>query len=871
MCVCARHMRADRGTVPHAHTLRVCARHPPARPDQDFITGPANAATFGYFGVDHVTGEGYAIAADAWADSPEEPAGGHCIDSWTGAPVAVPVGGLTAYPGAAQRAPDYAAATVVSPAAMLTLGNTSGASVAQKYDDAYAALGVPAAGGQYGDGMFNSDPLLMLQSGSPGNVSVAVRALAANAKVLGTLSLARALYECREGKGARLSNELFVQVGTPPSSACGPPCHAWGASTVQRSTARSRQASCDFWVECPSAHLPPPTSTPQWTQGLVKADLFHDAAKLTAALEELCLTTCAANASAALVALHRELGDLVVSDSGQSSAGPGLLRGCQQRVQQQVARAWRRARGRLTSCCTPPAPQPRTPQSHYTLGSSDAIPLTLAADMLRLAKLAKIAQVDVAVGVHHCCAANATGGIIPESGQQPGSPDGGAAAFTNFTGGALEEKISQAAVNVSSILSGLPPVLIVDDTAPEAPAVTKLAGRVINSGGLTNCKVGRQGCLVGGGMHSAGAPPPARAHTARLLAVIQPPASLPGCASGERLTPLDPPCPRRMRQGTYTPLATGVAEDLTTDGLGAFSVTRPQAARYQFGGTLPGAACRDALTNATVRVPLVVYLPPLNSTVVNAIALLTVPALSDAAVAARYPRANGLPTYLARHVYGMFGYSEAALGVRWGAGWGRGPGATITALRTPCVPAAAARCSRAATPGAALSRQTARLRRRFCVLPWPVTWPPHPTPGRLPAVRRRRADARQAHRRGGRRHLQPADGNLRVRPGDPAAASGHGRRRGRHWRRPCGRHVWRRQLQLGRNGRRERGAVEVTDAGGHPQGGVHAGGGRRQHRGSHPPPPAAPDRAAQRRRPRAAVHGRRQRACGARAVAQGGQ
>lgn len=64
----------------------------PANP-QDFITGPANDSTNGYFGVDVVTGEGYAFATDAWADAPKEPTDGHCIDSWTLAPVKVPIAG----------------------------------------------------------------------------------------------------------------------------------------------------------------------------------------------------------------------------------------------------------------------------------------------------------------------------------------------------------------------------------------------------------------------------------------------------------------------------------------------------------------------------------------------------------------------------------------------------------------------------------------------------------------------------------------------------------------------------------------------------------------------------------------------------------
>ena len=60
----------------------------------------------------------------------------------------------------------------------------------------------------------------MLSSGDPLKVATAVAAIAANAKVLGTLSVARALYECREGAAARLSNEIFVQVGCGLCAVC---------------------------------------------------------------------------------------------------------------------------------------------------------------------------------------------------------------------------------------------------------------------------------------------------------------------------------------------------------------------------------------------------------------------------------------------------------------------------------------------------------------------------------------------------------------------------------------------------------------------------------------------------------------------------
>jgi hypothetical protein len=54
-----------------------------------------------------------------------------------------------------------------------------------------------------------ADPLLMLASGNTAQVKTAVTLLAANAQVLGILSVARALSECQ---GVSLSNELFVQV-----------------------------------------------------------------------------------------------------------------------------------------------------------------------------------------------------------------------------------------------------------------------------------------------------------------------------------------------------------------------------------------------------------------------------------------------------------------------------------------------------------------------------------------------------------------------------------------------------------------------------------------------------------------------------------
>jgi len=230
---------------------------------KDFITGPSKEATYGYFGVDQVTGNGYAMSTDTWADAPEEPVDGHCIDTWTMIPVTVPVAGLTPYPADVRGQPDWAAQVIITPVAMLTLGNASTASVAASYDSAYAALNVPAAGGLYGAGLVNSDPMLMLQSSDPVKVGTAVKMLGASAKVLDTLSVARALYECREGSGARLSNELFYQ----------------------------------------------------WTGALIKLNVLHSAAVLASTFEDLCLTTCASDAATSLAAIHKQLDEVTVSFS----------------------------------------------------------------------------------------------------------------------------------------------------------------------------------------------------------------------------------------------------------------------------------------------------------------------------------------------------------------------------------------------------------------------------------------------------------------------------------------------------------------------------------------------------------------------------
>jgi hypothetical protein len=304
-------------------------------PTQDYITGPRDADTWGYFGIDEVTGEGYALSTDAWADAPEEPVDGHCIDSWTLAPVGVPVAGLTPYPADVRGQPDWAAQVVITPVAMLTVGDVSAATAAAKYDAAYAALNVNVGGGLYGDGMINSDPQLMLGSGDAAKVGAAVGTLAASAKVLGTLSVARALYECRDGSEARLSNELFIQVGGSAAS-------FWG---LARLLLRALLECCldrPHGAHVSSGGLPSITACllplfaalltlpcqiqTQWTQALIKPDVLASASKLTTEFSGLCLETCAGDAAGALAAINKQLSDTAVRGwerRGSSWGGEG--------------------------------------------------------------------------------------------------------------------------------------------------------------------------------------------------------------------------------------------------------------------------------------------------------------------------------------------------------------------------------------------------------------------------------------------------------------------------------------------------------------------------------------------------------------------
>lgn len=184
----------------------------------------ATAGAAGAFAVDAVTGPGQAMGgAEALVAMARSSGAGErrgCVDTWTLAPVAVPVAGLTPYPEAAAARGGRAGAphVAVTPLALLTLHGDAAAGgglVAEKYAAARAALGVEAgAGGDDGGvGAVDGDPLQMLRSGDARAVGVGVQSLAAGAQVLTTLTAARALYECREGAGARLSHELFGQWG----------------------------------------------------------------------------------------------------------------------------------------------------------------------------------------------------------------------------------------------------------------------------------------------------------------------------------------------------------------------------------------------------------------------------------------------------------------------------------------------------------------------------------------------------------------------------------------------------------------------------------------------------------------------------------
>lgn len=110
-----------------------------------------------------------AIATGAWAGSPENHNGeASCLDSWTGLSVKIPVGGLTPLPDGSGKQPAWAPDVVITPVAMLTLGQANAAnmdadSVHLEYNRAYGLLGVVGSDkGQYGQGMLNSGNFMLM-------------------------------------------------------------------------------------------------------------------------------------------------------------------------------------------------------------------------------------------------------------------------------------------------------------------------------------------------------------------------------------------------------------------------------------------------------------------------------------------------------------------------------------------------------------------------------------------------------------------------------------------------------------------------------------------------------------------------------------
>lgn len=106
------------------------------------------------------------------------------------------------------------------------------------------------------------DPIQLIKSKDVKNVRAAIGVMVNSAKILSTLTVARALYECKNGAEAQLSNELFHQ----------------------------------------------------WAQGLIDASSMHSAVLMNFKLESLCLNgPCSEAATTALMAITKELAAIKVS------------------------------------------------------------------------------------------------------------------------------------------------------------------------------------------------------------------------------------------------------------------------------------------------------------------------------------------------------------------------------------------------------------------------------------------------------------------------------------------------------------------------------------------------------------------------------
>jgi hypothetical protein len=117
---------------------------------------------------------------------------------------------------------------------------------------------------------------------------------------------------------------------------------------------------------------------------------------------------------------------------------------------------------------TPPRSKQNDLQATYT--GITAVPASLQSDLVRISKLAKVAQVDLVESVKACCEGSASNPL-----QQ----------YTS----SLESLVSQAVVNTTAIAAALGDGPGSNSTDDGSPPVARLAGRLINNGGVKDCKV----------------------------------------------------------------------------------------------------------------------------------------------------------------------------------------------------------------------------------------------------------------------------------------------------------------------------------------------------------------------------------------------
>lgn len=204
---------------------------------------------------------------------------------------------------------------------------------------------------------------------------------------------------------------------------------------------------------------------------------------MTAAFKDLCLVNCAADATTALMAIHKHLGDIAVRRL-PARAHPALQGGAlsapkaMARVRQ--APSCLQVPGHATSPSdkAPPNQPPTPPQNKYnTLQSGAEVPITLHSDLVRLTKLAKVGQTNLVDATRQCCSGSASNPFAP---------------FTNN----LEALIAAATVNVSAIAAA---VVTSDGVNFAGPPAARMSGRLLDNGGVKDCKVRARGRGGGGG------------------------------------------------------------------------------------------------------------------------------------------------------------------------------------------------------------------------------------------------------------------------------------------------------------------------------------------------------------------------------------